>query len=175
MRLLAISGSLRVASSNGAVVQAAAHVAPPGARVVVFDRVGELPAFSPDLDVEPAPAVVAAFREALREADAVLISSPEYAHGVPGALKNALDWVVGSGELMEKPVALVNTSAMSTYVTAQLTETLTVMMARVVVARALPLASRPADAATLLADRPAAEALRDVLATLAGAVQPGVA
>ena len=64
----------------------------------------------------------------------VLISSPEYAHGVPGMLKNALDWVVGSGEFMEKRVALVNASAVSSFVTEQLRETLTVMMGHVVVA-----------------------------------------
>ncbi len=73
------------------------------------EQVGRLPPFNPDLDQDgrvPPPAV-AAWREALRAADAVLVSSPEYAHGVPGALKNALDWIVSSGELIEKPTALV--------------------------------------------------------------------
>jgi len=58
-----------------------------------------------------------------------LVSSPEYAHGVPGVLKNALDWLVSGGDLVGKPVALLNASPRSTYVQASLTETLTVMMA----------------------------------------------
>jgi NAD(P)H-dependent FMN reductase len=109
---------------------------------------------------------VAKWREALQEASGVLISSPEYAHGVPGVLKNALDWVVGSGEFMEKPVALVTASAYSTFVTAQLHETLTVMMARVVVATALPLNGRPSSAEDIMAQDAAADALRAALQAL---------
>ena len=98
----------------------------------------------------------------------VLISSPEYAHGVPGMLKNALDWVVGSGEFMEKRVALVNASAVSSFVTEQLRETLTVMMGHVVVAASLPLPlqGRPSSAADVLAQADAAATLRVALVTL---------
>lgn len=94
-----------------------------------YEGLGDLPHFNPDLDVEPAPPAVGTFREQLRWADAVVISSPEYAHGVPGSLKNALDWVVGSGELVEKPVALLNASPMSTFAQASLAETLRTMSA----------------------------------------------
>ena len=75
-------------------------------------------------------AVLLDFRGRLQKSDAVLISSPEYAHGVPGVLKNALDWIVGSGELVDKPVALINASPHSTHAYASLTETITVMSAR---------------------------------------------
>ncbi len=172
IHILAISGSLRSGSSNGAIVQAAVIVAPLECVVTVFEGIGELPSFNPDIDVEPFPESVLRWRTALQQASAVLISSPEYAHGVPGVLKNALDWVVGSGEFMEKPVALVNVSAYSPYVTAQLQETLTVMMGRVVLATSLPLTGRPSTAADIVGQPDAAIALRDALDTLLRAAQP---
>ncbi len=98
----------------------------------LYRGLGELPHFNQDLDIEPAPQAVAEWRIRLRNARAVLISSPEYAHGVPGSLKNALDWIVSSGEFVDKPVALLNPSPLSFHGQASLKETLTVMMARVV-------------------------------------------
>ena len=91
MTVLAIAGSLRAASSNAALVRAVAALAPDGLAVRVYEGLGDLPLFSPDLDVDPVPAPVAALRSAVRAADAVLICTPEYAYGMPGALKNALD------------------------------------------------------------------------------------
>jgi chromate reductase len=108
LRVVAISGSLRRSSSNTALVSAAARLAPESVDVSIYAELAELPPFNPDLDSDPAPAAVARFRAQLQTCDAVLISSPEYAHGVPGVLKNALDWVVGSGELVDKPIALIN-------------------------------------------------------------------
>src|SRR5215510_1633664 len=96
IRVLAISGSLRRASSNTALVNAAARLAPSGIEVAIYEDLDQLPPFNPDLDNDTPPTPVCEFRAALRSADAVLVSSPEYAHGVPGVLKNALDWVVGS-------------------------------------------------------------------------------
>jgi NAD(P)H-dependent FMN reductase len=132
VRLLAISGSLRRSSSNSALVAAAARFASAEVHVSIFEALGEVPPFNPDLDQEIAPEAVRRFRTLLRTSDAVLISSPEYAHGVPGVLKNALDWVVGSGELIGKPIALVNTSTRATHAWRSLVETLTVMSATVV-------------------------------------------
>ena len=110
MTVLAIAGSLRAASSNAALVRAVAALAPDGQAVRVYEGLGDLPLFSPDLDVDPAPAPVAALRSAVRAADAVLICTPEYAYGMPGALKNALDWLVSSGELYGRPVAALSAS-----------------------------------------------------------------
>ena len=112
MEIIGISGSLRKHSSNAALLRAAARVAPAGVRVTLYEDLGALPHFNPDLDEEGAtpPAPVAALRTLLIGADAVLISAPEYAHGVPGALKNLLDWLVSVGELVDKPVALLNAS-----------------------------------------------------------------
>src|SRR5690349_8500891 len=106
-RLLTVSGSLRAGSSNATLLTAATIVAPADVTIVSFDGLADLPAFNPDVEASgPEPVAVTRWREALVSADAVLISSPEYAHGIPGALKNALDWVVGSGELVGKPVGL---------------------------------------------------------------------
>jgi chromate reductase len=128
-----------------------------------------LPPFNPDLEGGPAPAPVARFRAALQECDAVLISSPEYAHGVPGVLKNALDWVVGSGEFVDKPVALINTSARATHAWASLAETLSVMSACVVLDASItvPLGGRTLDADSVVRDAAFASALRSALTVLA--------
>lgn len=116
MQVLAVSGSLQVSSSNTRFVHAARDLAPDGVDVVLFERVGDLPHFNPDLEARGDPAVlapVAELRTKIAAADGVLIASPEYAHEMPGSLKNALDWIVGSGELYGKPVAIVCVSPRS--------------------------------------------------------------
>ena len=132
MRFLAISGSLRAASTNSSLLRAAAVLAPEDVSINFYNELGDLPHFNPDMDNAPPPNSVARFRQQLRSATGVIISTPEYAHGVPGALKNALDWLVASGELYEKPVALFSASPRANYAHASLTETLTVMTARIV-------------------------------------------
>lgn len=167
VRILAISGSLRAASSNGALLDAAARLAPEGARVERFAGVGDLPHFNPDLDGEAPPPAVAAWRGALRSCDAILLSSPEYVHGVPGSLKNALDWIVSSGEISGKPLALINTSR-SSFATPQLREILTTMEARFVEAASITLHlwTNRVDAEAILANPAAASALRSAVAAL---------
>jgi chromate reductase, NAD(P)H dehydrogenase (quinone) len=136
MRIVAISGSLRARSANDAILRALSDVAHAQAHVVArWDRVGELPWFNPDLDGEGAapPPVVADLRAVLRAADAVVLCTPEYAHGVPGALKNVLDWLVSDGALVDKPVAVVaGAPSRGEFAYAQLTETLRTMHWRVV-------------------------------------------
>ena len=136
MKILAISGSLRAASSNSAVLRLAAHIAPAPIRVELFVGLDTLPYFNPDLDRElndPAlPEAVRRLRSAIAAADALLISSPEYAHGVSGMMKNALDWLVGGPEMVEKPVALINTSPHATHAIAALAETLRTMSVKLV-------------------------------------------
>jgi chromate reductase len=102
VRLLGISGSLDTGSSNSALLRAAARAHP---ELTVWEGLGDLPHFSPD---RPPGPHVAALRAAVEGADAVLIATPEYAGGMPGSLKNALDWLVGSGELYGKPVVVVS-------------------------------------------------------------------
>ena len=106
MRILAISGSLQAQSKNLALLTAAAAVAPPGVDVVVFDGIRDLPHFNPDIEATSVPESVRRWRHALAASDAVLIASPEYGFSLPGVLKNAIDWVIGSGELEGKVVAI---------------------------------------------------------------------
>jgi chromate reductase, NAD(P)H dehydrogenase (quinone) len=168
VRVLAISGSLRRASSNSALVGAVARLAPDAVAVSIYRELEALPPFNPGLDEDNAPAAVARFRAALQACDAVLISSPEYAHGVPGVLKNALDWVVGSGELVDKPIALINTSPRATHAQASLAETLTVMSAHVIAQASISVSveGRSLDANGIAANAERSTALRSAIETL---------
>jgi NAD(P)H-dependent FMN reductase len=105
VRVLLVSGSTRAGSSNTAALRTAAAVAPDGIRAERYDGLAELPAFNPDLDVEPLPPGVAELRARIDAADAVLFCTPEYAGTLPGTFKNLLDWTVGGGEMYRKPVA----------------------------------------------------------------------
>ena len=106
MKILAISGSLQAQSKNSALLTAAASLAPPGVDLVLFDGIRDLPHFNPDMEGSEVPESVVRWRQVLAASDAVLIASPEYGFSLPGALKNAIDWVIGSGELEGKIVAL---------------------------------------------------------------------
>ncbi|WP_338553742.1 NAD(P)H-dependent oxidoreductase [Paenibacillus sp. KS-LC4] len=110
IQLLAISGSLREKSSNTALMSAIIGLSAEPVRFSVYSGLGELPHFNPDLDIEEGPAAVRELRKQLKEADGVLICTPEYGNGVPGSLKNALDWTVSSGEFVNKRVAVVTAS-----------------------------------------------------------------
>jgi chromate reductase, NAD(P)H dehydrogenase (quinone) len=132
MRILAISGSLRSGSSNTAVLRAARALAPSGVDIVLYESLGALPHFNQDLDGDKPPQSVLELRYEVRIADGLLISSPEYAHGVPGSLKNALDWLVASVEFPGKPVALLKISPRATHAPAQLSEILMTMGARLI-------------------------------------------
>ena len=173
VRVLAISGSLRRASSNSALVEAVARLAPDTVHVSIYRELAELPPFNPDRDGDDAPAPVARLRTALQACDAVLISSPEYAHGVPGVLKNALDWVVGSGELVDKPTALVNASGRAKHAWASLADTLTVMSAHVIreASITISLEGRTPDAKDIVGDADRSSALRLAIEALAGAAR----
>ncbi len=114
MRVLGISGSLRRDSFNSALLRAAAERLPDGVEFVAFERLAEIPAYDADLEESAeAPAAVADLRQAMREADAVLVVTPEYNHSIPGALKNALDWAsrpAGESALMGTPAAVLGAS-----------------------------------------------------------------
>ena len=110
IRVLALSGSLQPQSLNAALLRAAHRVAPEGIELTDAERLDAIP-FVDRAGPEDAPPEVAAFREAVGAADALLIASPEYGHSFPGMLKNALDWLVGSGELSGVPVALMSASS----------------------------------------------------------------
>lgn len=165
IRLLAICGSLRSDSTNLTLLKAAEMLAPPGVVLTRFEGLGDLPHFNPDLDVDPAPPAVGALRAAVRRADGLIISTPEYARGVPGALKNALDWLVSSDVFPEKPVALFNASDRSVAMQASLRLTLETMSARMVDVATITvlLLGRGTDAATVASDVACAPKIRDAL------------
>src|SRR5579862_2049442 len=106
IRVLGIVGSLGARSSNLTLLETAASVAPDGIEVVLYTGLGDLPYFDPDLDPDDPPSAVRALRHAVAQSDAVLIAAPEYGHSLPGVLKNAIDWLIGSGELERKVVAI---------------------------------------------------------------------
>lgn len=106
--ILAISGSLRSHSSTQMLLAHIESMVAAKVRLTIYTGLAELPHFD---DREDTPASVEAFRKLVREADGILICTPEYAFGVPGSLKNALDWTVGTGEFVDKPVALITASS----------------------------------------------------------------
>ena len=148
------------------------QLAPEGMRISLFSGLDGLPHFNPDLDREDSiglPTEVARFRQLVAEADALLISTPEYAHGLPGAFKNALDWLVGSTSFPGKPVAVINVSPRSVHAQAQLREILTTMSARLLAgaSRTIPLPRRDIDAHAIAQDHELALAVRSVLDAIA--------
>ena len=174
INVLTVSGSLRAASSNTTLLAAAAHLAPGGVSVSPYTALSALPAFNPDVEEsDGALPSVTHWRNAVKAADAVLLSSPEYAHGIPGALKNALDWMVGSGELVAKPVGVLSASTYSTFVHPQLVEVLTVMSATIVpeATIVLDVPRRGFDVAQISADTALATVLRNALSALARAAE----
>ena len=147
MNVLTLCGSLRVQSSNRAMLRAFARLAPAGVTVVHYERLGALPHFSPDDDAEPLPAEVVALRAAIAAADAIAISTPEYAHGLPGSFKNALDWLVSDPAFAGKAVVLIAADRGSTWAADSLREILRTMSARVIepACAALPLGTNRVD------------------------------
>ncbi|MBX7077933.1 MAG: NAD(P)H-dependent oxidoreductase [Nannocystaceae bacterium] len=174
MRLLAISGSLRARSTNTAALDAVAALAPAGTTVTRYPGLGELPHFNPDLDGEAAepPPAVAALRAEVAAADALVICSPEYAHGVPGSLKNALDWLVSCTDFPGKVVALLVVSPSAVFVHAALRETLQTMSAQVLDDPRLIVAMprNRLDTAAMLADDALARALAAAIEPIAAAL-----
>jgi NAD(P)H-dependent FMN reductase len=170
IHLLAISGSLRAVSSNTALLRAAIGLAPPGVEIRFYGGLGDLPHFNPDLEAHEPPAV-SDLRSQVRWADGLLISSPEYAHGVPGAMKNALDWLVGGDEIIYKPVALLNASPRSHHAQDSLVETIRTMSGRLVPTIAIPLLGTKLDEAGIVANSELAGLVRSAILAFTQAIE----
>jgi chromate reductase len=139
--ILAVSGSLQASSSNSALVQLARTLSDGPVHVDIFDKLADLPYFNPDLDVEPAPDAVVKLRAAIQAVDGILIATPEYAHEMPGVLKNALDWLVSSGELYGKSLAVLSAAPSpdrGVYARKALEQTLAAQGSRVVLSATVP-------------------------------------
>ena len=179
MRVLAISGSLRDASNSTALLRALREEAPEGVDVVLWDGLKSMPPYDQDDDVFPAPAAPAAFRELVREADAVFFATPEYNSSVPGALKNALDWgsrPLATNAFRNKPVAVISSSAGAfggVWAAAELRKVLGAMGARVTEAElSVGHAHEKLDEDGRLADDDVRAGLGEALQTLLAEVSP---
>ena len=172
MKVLALSGSLRAASINSALLRTAARLAPADVVLTVCTLVGDLPLFNPDLEAAAMPSSVASLRDQVAATDALLIASPEYAHGVTGAINNTLDWLVGCEAFVNKPVAVLNASPRAHHADAALRETLKTMSAQIVEAASLtiPLLGANISEANMAQTPAIAHALREALSALQGAV-----
>ncbi len=171
MNILAISGSLRAASLNSALLRATARLAPLNMSIQVFDGLGKLAFFNPD--IEPThPMTVAKLQARVAAADALIIASPEYAHGITGVLKNALDWLVSSEAFVSKPIALFNAAPRATHAYAALREIVTTMSAQVIYESSiiLPISGSGLDENGIYNDPNISASIRTALQHLADAV-----
>jgi NAD(P)H-dependent FMN reductase len=172
IRILAISGSLRQFSSNTALLQAAIALSPKNIQMKLYDGLGDLPHFNPDLEPMEPPSVTD-LRFQVKWSDGLAISSPEYAHGVPGVLKNALDWLVSGEEFIGKPIALFNASPRSVHAQASLTEIVTTMAGRIVPEACITvsLLGRNLDAAGIVANPEVSNELQAAIISFMNAIQ----
>ena len=113
LHIIGISGSLRSNSANTNILRAIMYLLPDNVQMTMYETLDTIPHFNPEIEKEGVPLCVQEFRSQIQSADAVIICTPEYAFGVPGVLKNALDWLVSSGELNEKPVAAISASPLT--------------------------------------------------------------
>jgi chromate reductase, NAD(P)H dehydrogenase (quinone) len=169
LNVVAIPGSLRANSSSHKIINIISSLVPAGTDYTVYDGVGRLPHFDDHQTLYPE---VTKFREILAGADAVLICTPEYAFGVPGSLKNALDWTVASGEFVNKPVGLITASSQGEHAHAAMKLILTAINSKLLEEATLliPFIRSKFDAAGELKDQALESDLRRVVDILLAAV-----
>lgn len=161
--LLALSGSLRSASYNTAAIKALKNLAPTHIKIVI-GSIAQLPLFNPDLEGQPIPALDGLV-STLKQADGLIIASPEYAHGISGPMKNALDWLVGSVDFPYKPIMLINTSPRAQHAQEALLEVLTTMSGNIIngACVSIPLLSSDLDSDGIIDDKEISETLLSAL------------
>jgi chromate reductase, NAD(P)H dehydrogenase (quinone) len=166
-RIFALSGSLREGASNNIILQLVAGMVPPDVEFIIYKEMASIPAFD-ERDSE----LVNQFRQLIREADGVLICTPEYAFGVPGALKNALDWTVSTGDFDKKPVALITASSVGDKGHASLLNTLTALGTNIVEGGTLLISFiRAKLVGGQFTDKPTEEAVRNVVKALLAEIE----
>ncbi|WP_346894372.1 NADPH-dependent FMN reductase [uncultured Roseibium sp.] len=174
INLLALCGSLRAGSSNNALLEATRKVQPDGISISIYDGIGALPHFSPDLDDDARlPDAARDLRQQVEDADGLVISCPEYMHCLPGSFKNALDWMVGSETFPGKPVALFQATSRHEYVPALLRDVLKTMAADEVeeAGFVLPATTNRIDVDALACDAEIAAAITDRLRHFADTIR----
>ena len=168
MHLLTLCGSLRARSSNQALLRAYARLLPATATIEHYESLSRLPHFNPDLDRDPIPAEVQILRRLIAGADAVIISTPEYAHALPGSFKNALDWLVSDPAFAGKAVVILHVSRGSSWALDSLKEVLKTMSAKIVEPASIlvPLGSNQLDENAILAREDIRQLLHDSINAL---------
>ena len=182
MHLLAISGSLRRDSLNTRLLRALREEALGDVEVTIWDGLKQIPPYDADDDGVPGPPAVDAFRQLVRDADAVIFATPEYNSSIPGALKNALDWgsrPLATNAFRNKPVAVIASSAGAfggVWAAAELRKVLGAMGARVAdVELAVGHAAEKFDEDGRLIDHEVRQGLRDALSALVAEAAPNLA
>ena len=130
-KILAISGSLRNGSTNHNILKYLGTLIPADIEYSIYGDMASIPPFDPGLDTDDSPQAVAILRQLIKDTDGIIICTPEYAFGVPGQLKNMLDWLVSSSSLVDKPVALITASLGGEHAHASLLLTLGALSANV--------------------------------------------
>lgn len=168
--ILAIPGSLRSGSSNHNILRFLGGLTPADVHYSIYNRLAAIPPFDLGLDHEHPPEAVSELRSFINNASGVVICTPEYAFGVPGQLKNMLDWMVSSSSLVEKPVALITASSVGSHAHAALLLTLGALSAKVIDNATLlvPFIRSKMDAEGNITDQETEKALRDVVKVFLG-------
>jgi NAD(P)H-dependent FMN reductase len=165
---------VRTASTNTALLQAIATYCADLARFA-FARIDDLPIFNADLEGDRTPAVVEQFAKSIGDADGLLFAVPEYAHGMPGGLKNALDWLVSRSEFPDKPMMMVHASTRGSHARVALAEVLRTMSARLISEDGLSLhlmGKTDEELAALLASEETRKQMRDMVHMLVSEIRP---
>ena len=171
IKIISISGSLRKTSRNTSLLKAVRELAPMHIEVCLFDQLAQIPPFNSDLEVDNVT-YVAHLRDEILRADGVLIASPEYAHGVSGVLKNALDWMVVTEAFINKPVAMLNAAPRAHHAYDSLKETLILMSSIWVEAASItvPIIDQIETTENIVADAVISQALQQALAEFHSAI-----
>jgi NAD(P)H-dependent FMN reductase len=172
IKILAISGSLRTNSSNTMLVKAISHLLPDSVDCSIYNGLGNLPLFD---DNDITPNAVEDFREQILSADGVIICSPEYAFGISGALKNALEWTVSSGDFLEKPVAIITAALSGEKAHASLLQIFDALAAKIVDGGTLiiPFIRTKLSVEAEITDEPTLQEVKSVLNALISDIQHG--
>jgi NAD(P)H-dependent FMN reductase len=172
MQILGICGSLRAASTNQRLLAAAQTLMPHGVEMHVTSCVARLPHFNPDVPPDESPVVREWARE-MKTADGIIVSTPEYARGYPGALKNAFDWLVSTDAFVEKPFMLLNASARSSVGPQTLTTVLETMSGVHIESASvtIPLLGTSLDVNDILANGQFARGIQAAVSTFVAAVR----
>ena len=169
-KILAILGSTRKDSTNLSLIKAIAELSIGSMEIVIYAGIGDLPQFNPDLDSDPVNKEVADFRDQLKHSDGVIICTPEYAHGVPGTLKNAIDWTISSSSFPNKPTMLITASTGGFHGHRALLETLRAIQARNIdnLQMVIPFVKTKVDSNNEITDKTTFEDVKKLIAAFNG-------